>query len=186
MRLRELRKQRGIKQLELCKALGIAQSTLSGYETNQYEPDNKTLEKIADYFGVSVDYLLGRTDESAHTHAHVKGLKPLDDYGKIPAPCRAVLDEWVKDKPSDDFMFGCGSPASLNPIRTYFDTHIERAGVSRIRIHGLRHSFVSMLLSLGASVPTVASLIGDTIEQVVKTYAHSIEDDKIAIISKIV
>lgn len=69
MRLRELRKQRGIKQLELCKALGIAQSTLSGYETNQYEPDNKTLEKIADYFGVSVDYLLGRTDESAHTHA---------------------------------------------------------------------------------------------------------------------
>lgn len=144
--------------------------------------------KVKDYDGATLfihsTYTKKTLDGSAYKITETKNYKAR--RVPVPAPCKAVLDEWVQNRPSDEFLFGNGSPASLNPIRTYFDTHIERAGVSRIRIHDLRHSYVSMLLSLGASVPTVASLIGDTIEQVVKTYAHSIEDDKIAIISKIV
>lgn len=60
MRLKQIRKERGVKQTTLCAALGIAQSTLSSWENSIYEPDQNTTLKLADYFGVSVDYLLGR------------------------------------------------------------------------------------------------------------------------------
>lgn len=60
MRIKELREERHILQKELGDALGIAQNTLSQYETGRREPDLDTTQKIADFFGVSVDYLLGR------------------------------------------------------------------------------------------------------------------------------
>lgn len=52
-------------------------------------------------------------------------------------------------------------------------------------MHDLRHSFVSMLIHLGANFMVVADLIGDTLEQVTKTYAHMYEEDKQNIISLI-
>lgn len=64
MRLKQIRKERGIKQTTLCAALGIAQSTLSSWENSIYEPDQNTTLKLADYFGVTVDYLLGRDEPS--------------------------------------------------------------------------------------------------------------------------
>lgn len=63
-RIRDLRLNSGLKQIELAKALSVSQAALSGYETGKYEPDFDTLKKIADYFSVSVDYVLGR-DEAA-------------------------------------------------------------------------------------------------------------------------
>lgn len=61
-RIKELRKQRGISQTELGKVLNIAQNTLSAYECGRRDPDTETLSAIAQYFDVSTDYLLGRTD----------------------------------------------------------------------------------------------------------------------------
>ena len=61
-RLRELRKQQNISQLKLAIDLNMAQNTISRYETMEREADYETLIKIADYFNVTVDYLLGRTD----------------------------------------------------------------------------------------------------------------------------
>ena len=61
-RIKELRKGKKLTQVKLCQKLNIAQPTLSGYETGTFEPDNVTLAKIADYFGVSIDYLLGRDE----------------------------------------------------------------------------------------------------------------------------
>lgn len=58
--LRALRKQRKLTTAELGEVMKLAQGTLSGYENNAHEPDLQTLAKLADYFGVSVDYLLGR------------------------------------------------------------------------------------------------------------------------------
>lgn len=52
-------------------------------------------------------------------------------------------------------------------------------------IHDLRHSFVSMLIHLGANLMVVADLIGDTVEQVTKTYGHLYESDKREIIAKL-
>ncbi|MBO5462413.1 MAG: helix-turn-helix transcriptional regulator [Clostridia bacterium] len=62
MRLRELRKQQNITQLKLAMDLGLNQNAVSRYETGEREADYKTLILLADYFNVSIDYLLERTD----------------------------------------------------------------------------------------------------------------------------
>ena len=59
-RIRELRKQRGMTMKELGKVIGAAESTVSHYETGRRQPDNKTLLILAEFFGVSVDYILGK------------------------------------------------------------------------------------------------------------------------------
>lgn len=64
MRLKELRKKKGITQLKLAMDLGLNQNTVSRYETGEREADYKTLIMLADYFDVSVDYLLERTDNN--------------------------------------------------------------------------------------------------------------------------
>lgn len=61
-RLKELREQRHISQVFLGMELGMSQNTISRYETGAREADYKTLLIFAEYFNVSVDYLLGRTD----------------------------------------------------------------------------------------------------------------------------
>lgn len=62
-RIRELRKEKGLTQLQFCQKLNITQSTLSGWECERWQPDNETLIKLANYFDVSIDYLLGRVDK---------------------------------------------------------------------------------------------------------------------------
>lgn len=61
-RLKELRKKKKISQLKLAMDLNMSQNNISRYETGQHEADYSTLIQIADYFNVSVDYLLERTD----------------------------------------------------------------------------------------------------------------------------
>ena len=62
MRIKELRKQRNITQLKLAMDLHTTQNTISRYESGEREPGISELVKLADYFGVSVDYLLERTE----------------------------------------------------------------------------------------------------------------------------
>lgn len=61
-RLKELRKSRGITQVKLALDLNMTQNTVSRYENEVHQADYKTLILFADYFNVSVDYLLGRTE----------------------------------------------------------------------------------------------------------------------------
>lgn len=63
MRLKELRQSRNISQLKLAMDLGINQNTVSRYETGVYQADYDMLIRLADYFDVSIDYLLGRTSD---------------------------------------------------------------------------------------------------------------------------
>ena len=63
MKLKNLRKERGISQLKLAMDLNMNQNSISRYETGEREADYATLIKFADYFGVSIDYLLDRTDD---------------------------------------------------------------------------------------------------------------------------
>lgn len=62
MRLKEIRKLKGISQVKLAFDLNTNQNTISRYETGEREPGISELIKIADYFDVSIDYLLERTD----------------------------------------------------------------------------------------------------------------------------
>ena len=61
-RLKYLRKSRKISQLRLALDLNMNQNSISRYETGEREADYATLISFADYFDVSIDYLLGRTD----------------------------------------------------------------------------------------------------------------------------
>ena len=63
MRLKELRKAKGISQLKLAMDLNMNQNTISRYETGEREPGINELIRIADYFNVTIDYLLEREDK---------------------------------------------------------------------------------------------------------------------------
>lgn len=79
-RIKSLRKEKGLLQRELAKNLGMTQQTISLYESGHREPDWKTLNKIAEYFNVSVDFLLGNTDEPRSAD---KVKEALSDYPEL-------------------------------------------------------------------------------------------------------
>lgn len=60
--IRALREDRGLSQKDIAVLLNIAQNTYSQYETGVIELTAPVLITLADYYGVSIDYLLGRTD----------------------------------------------------------------------------------------------------------------------------
>lgn len=60
VRLRELRKEKRLNQEEVAKKIGVGRTTYAMYEQGNREPDNDTLSEIADFFGVTTDYLIGR------------------------------------------------------------------------------------------------------------------------------
>ncbi len=64
-RLANLRREKGLSQAELARLLGLGQSTIAMYEKNRRTPDPATLERLADFFHVSVDYLLGRAGRAS-------------------------------------------------------------------------------------------------------------------------
>lgn len=61
-RIKYLREKQNLTQIELSKLLNIGNTTLSQYESGQRVPSDEIKAKIADFFGVTIDYLLGRTD----------------------------------------------------------------------------------------------------------------------------
>lgn len=61
-RIKLLREQHGIEQKQLAHDLGVSQPTISCWENGSKQPSSKSVYKLADYFDVSTDYLLGRED----------------------------------------------------------------------------------------------------------------------------
>lgn len=74
-RLKQLRMEKQLNQTDLGSALNLATSTISMYENGKREPDFETLETIADYFNVDIDYLLGKTDKITRIE--------FDDYSDV-------------------------------------------------------------------------------------------------------
>ncbi len=64
-RLRDLREDRDLKQKDLAELLKIHQTTYSDYELDRLNIPVATLHILASFYGVSIDYLLGRTNQSA-------------------------------------------------------------------------------------------------------------------------
>ncbi len=79
-RLRQLRKEDSLTQKELAAKLGLAFSTISMYERGIREPDFETTEAIADYFNVSMDFLLGKTTKSAP----MGNIIPMPHFNTVP------------------------------------------------------------------------------------------------------
>ncbi|MFX4261030.1 helix-turn-helix domain-containing protein [Pelotomaculum propionicicum] len=85
-RLISLRKSKKLTQIKLAKILKISRGALSMYEIGQREPDYATLQRIADYFNVSTDYLLGRTN-----------ILTPSKYMDIIVHYIKVINEWEKE-----------------------------------------------------------------------------------------
>lgn len=65
-RLKELRNLKGIYQGDIAKILGVTRQAVSQYERGEREPSYEVLEKLADYFNVDTDYLLGKENHSTY------------------------------------------------------------------------------------------------------------------------
>jgi repressor LexA len=92
-KIRFLRLQKALKQEDLAKIIHVSQSSLSGYENEKYEPDKKTLRRLASYFGVSIDYLLGMDSVCLH-EGNVSVKIPVYSMLRsepLTGPCGSVL-----------------------------------------------------------------------------------------------
>ena len=63
VRLRELRASKKVTQKQAAKSMGLSERNYQSYELGEKEPTLGSINKLADYFEVSTDYLLGRTDK---------------------------------------------------------------------------------------------------------------------------
>lgn len=88
-RLRALREEKNISQEAFGKLFNLSQSTIAYYESNKKDPSRATLIKMAEYFGVSLDYLLGRTDIQEPARSEVLAAHRSDRYD-TPLPQEAI------------------------------------------------------------------------------------------------
>ncbi|MDE7406005.1 MAG: helix-turn-helix transcriptional regulator [Clostridiales bacterium] len=70
-RIKSLREDRDLRQIDVAQATGIDQRSLSNYENGKTNPDSYAIIKLADFFGVTCDYLLGVTDTNLSTPKEV-------------------------------------------------------------------------------------------------------------------
>lgn len=76
--LKQLREDAGYSQYSFADAFGVAQSTVGNWEAGTREPNFKTIQKLASFFNVSVDYLLGREGEMSDSDLmHVDNIFPI-------------------------------------------------------------------------------------------------------------
>lgn len=101
-KLRELRKLKNITMKELGQKINVAESTISLYESGKREPDYQTLKKLADFFNVSIDYLIGR-NENENSNLKPKSVQ-IPVLGTIPAgiPIEAIQEVLDYEEISED------------------------------------------------------------------------------------
>lgn len=106
LRIKELREELGLSQLDFAKKINLTQQSISLYEKGEREPSLDVLKSIADFFNVSTDYLLGKSNEKNPTIniddvdvAFAAGLKGLNDTNKaiIKATLEALLAKQEKE-----------------------------------------------------------------------------------------
>lgn len=96
--LRQLREEKGFGQKELASVLHVSNGTISNYENGVHSPNLDTLCAIANYYGVSVDYLLGRADSpyaERELEQCISGTYTVNDFlrlvQRLPEPGRKAL-----------------------------------------------------------------------------------------------
>jgi transcriptional regulator with XRE-family HTH domain len=90
-RLKKLREERQLSQSDLGKTFNLSQSTIAYYESGKKQPYPNMLEKFSDYFNVSVDYLLGRT-EVRNQQSIVAPHRPGDPMADLPEEALKELE----------------------------------------------------------------------------------------------
>ncbi len=77
-RLKSLREDKGLSQYNLAKSLGYSRGQIANYEQGTRRPDPDTLQRLADFFNVSVDYLLGRANDPSTPSWWHRNTPPTD------------------------------------------------------------------------------------------------------------
>ncbi len=105
-KIKELRKAKNITQIEFSRLLNVRQSTISHWENEKTEIDKATLLKLADFFGVTVDFLLGR--DSQPTDQENEKIKAIGGYAVPDKYKIAVVGQVVAGKPieSPEYLEG--------------------------------------------------------------------------------
>ncbi|MBQ9468652.1 MAG: helix-turn-helix domain-containing protein [Clostridia bacterium] len=88
VKLKEIRKEHGLTQIDLAKKLGVASGTVGNWESGKREPDYERISQIADLFNVSVDWLLGSTSRE---------IQRIPVYGKVAAGIPIEAIENIED-----------------------------------------------------------------------------------------
>lgn len=87
-RLRELRQEKGLRQKDVAEKIGVCTASYGFYENWVNKPDPETLVKLADFFGVTIDYLLGRSDDLGITVA------PMGDVGHYSEEEKKLIEDY--------------------------------------------------------------------------------------------
>lgn len=94
----ELRKQKKWSQADLAKAVSASRDIIGKYERNENAPSIEMAQKIADVFGVTVDYLLGKSDFAKYNQ---EDIKRLEDIEKLDSETKSklyfVIDTFLRD-----------------------------------------------------------------------------------------
>ena len=81
--LRKLRRKKNITMKQLGEMVGVSESAISQYENGKRQPDQPTLIKIADYFNVSTDYLLGRNEKNPAPSLTASELQLINNFRSL-------------------------------------------------------------------------------------------------------
>ena len=129
-RIKSLRKSKGYNMRQMASALNLPYTTYVNYEKGAREPNSEQLILISKYFGVSIDYLMGRTDvpfteeTSENIFEKYPNIQPLPEMRKVPLlgaiacgePIYREEDEWIS-LPNDinaDFCLRCVGDSMIN------------------------------------------------------------------------
>src|SRR5690625_5614034 len=94
-RLKEARNKAGLKQIDAAKKQGISNGTLSGYERDYRDPDTEILHKMANLYDVSVDWLLGNSEQPRYENVED------EEFEEFIKDVRRWYKEAPKDKEED-------------------------------------------------------------------------------------
>lgn len=99
---KELRKQKGLTQIELADKLHVEQTTISKWENNKSTPDMVSLRMVAEFFNVTIDYLIGakpKIDKNITPTALGLSFVRIPVYGEIPAgiPIEMIDTSYIED-----------------------------------------------------------------------------------------
>lgn len=107
----KLRDERGVKDSDVVKGTGITKSTFSDWKTGRSKPKNEKLQKIADYFGVTVDYLMTGKEEATATNSELT----VKDEREIGRDLDRIMEEIENDV--DGPLFYNGEPIDEESLR---------------------------------------------------------------------
>lgn len=105
--LKSLRTKRGLSQATLSKELNLAQQTYGHWETGRTQPDHETLVKLANYFNVTTDFLLGSNNNIAKHNKETllkDDLHLLNQIKNLPPDKREIVDTIIKINEKEQSM----------------------------------------------------------------------------------